>query len=101
MILLVFVANQHASGNAGAVKEPLRQADNGLDYVIIYEYFPYQFFLTAPKKHTVGHNGGHVAVTSETGQHVLHEHEIGFLASLGTPLPKTMGKFYAGPVVIL
>ena len=101
MIGLVFVAHQHAGRDAGTIKQALRQADNGLDHVIIYEDFPDQFFLTTPKQHPMGHDGRHVTIPLEAGQHVLHEHEVGFFTGFGTPFLEAMGKLNAGAAVVL
>ena len=101
MIGLVFVAHQHAGRDAGTIKQALRQADNGLDHVIIYEDFPDQFFLTTPKQHPMGHDGRHVTIPLKAGQHVLHEHEVGFFTGFGTPFPEAMGKLNAGAAVVL
>ncbi len=49
----------------------------------------------------MGHDGGHVPVGLEAGQHVLDEHEIGLLAGLGAPFTKAIGKLQGGPAVIL
>ena len=98
---LVLVGHDHAGGNAGAVKKPGRQADDGLDHIILDEDFADQLFLAAPKEHAVGHDGGHVAVGLEAGQHVLDEHEIGLLAGLGAPFAKAIGELQGGPAVVL
>ena len=47
------------------------------------------------------HNRGHVAVAFETRQHVLDEHQVGFLAGLRAPLTEAAGKFHAGAAVVL
>ena len=98
---LVLVGHEHAGGNAGAVKEAGRQADDGLDHIILDEDLADELFLAAPKEHAVGHDGGHVAVGLEAGQHVLDEHEVGLLAGLGAPLAKAIGELQGGPAVVL
>ena len=41
--------------------------------------------LAAAEQHAVRHDGGHLAVGLEHGEHVLHEHQVGLLARLGHP----------------
>ncbi len=98
---LVFVGHDHAGGNPGAVKKSGRQADDGLDHIILNENFADELFLAAPKQHAVGHDGGHVTMGFKAGEHVLNEHQIGLLAGLGTPFPKTVGKLHGSPAVVL
>ena len=98
---LVLVGHDHAGGDAGAVEEAGRQADDGLDHIVVDEDLTDQFFLAAAEQHAVGHDGGHVAVRLQAGQHVLHEHQVGLFAGLGAPFAETAGEFQRGAAVVL
>ena len=98
---LVLVHHEHAGGNAGAVEEAGRQADDGLDHVVIDENLADQLFLAAAEQHAVGHDRRHVAVGLEAGQHVLDEHEVGLLAGLGAPFAEAAGELHVGAAVVL
>ena len=88
---MFLVQHQHASGNAGTVEQPRGQANDGFKPALFDEVFARFFFLAAAKQHAVRHDGGHLAVGFEHGQHVLHEHEIGFLAFFRHPHGKATG----------
>ena len=49
--------------------------------------------LAAAEQHAVGHDGGHLAVGLEHGQHVLDEHQVGLLALLRHPDGEAAGIF--------
>ena len=98
---LVLVHHEDAGGNARAVEEAGRQADDGLDHVVLDEDFADELFLAAPEQHAVGHDRGHVAVRLEAGQHVLDEHEVGLLPGLRAPFAEAGGKLQVGAAVVL
>ncbi len=79
------VHHEDAGGNAGAVEQPGRQADDGLQPAALDEVLPRLLFLAAPEEHAMGHDGGHFPVGLQHGDHVLHEHEIGLLPFLRQP----------------
>ena len=83
---LALVADQHAGGDARAVKEAGRKADDGLDAVVIDEELTDELFLAATEQNPVWHDRRHPAAGLEAGEHVLHEHEVRLLAGLRTPL---------------
>ncbi len=97
----VLVHDQNASRDAGAVEEAGRQADDGFDHVVIDEDFADELFLAAPEEHAVRHDGGHVTVGLEAGQHVLDEHEVGLLAGLRAPFTEAGGELHIGAAVVL
>ena len=98
---LVFVCDDDTGGDARAVKEAGRQAHDGLDHVVIDEKLADEFFLATPKQHTMGHDGGHVAVWLKAGQHVLDKHEVGLLSGLRAPFAEAGGELQRGAAVIL
>ena len=100
-VRLVLVRHDDAGGNAGAVEEAGRQADDGLDHVVIDEDLADQLFLAAPEKHAVGHDGGHVTVRLEARQHVLDEHEVSFFPGFGAPFTEARGELQVGAAVVL
>ena len=81
-IRFALVDHQHAGRNAGAVEEPRRQTDDRLDDVVIDEQLTDQLFLAAPEQDAVGHDGRHMTVGLEAGDHVLYEHQVGLLTAL-------------------
>ena len=83
---LALVADQHAGGDARAVEEAGRQADDGLDAVVVDEKLADELFLTTTEQDPVRHDRRHPAVGLEAGEHVLHEHEVRLLAGLRAPL---------------
>ena len=98
---LVFVHHNDARGNARAIKEARRQADDGLDHVVLDEEFADELFLAAPEQHAVRHDRGHVAVRLEARQHVLDEHEVGFFPGLRAPFAEAGRKLQLGAAVVL
>ena len=92
---LALVADQHAGGDARAVEEAGRQADDGLDAVVIYEELADELFLTTTEQDPVRHDRRHPAVGLEAGEHVLHEHEVRLLAGLRAPLAEATGELHA------
>jgi len=58
---LVLVHDQNTSRDAGAVEESGRQADDGLDHVVVDEDFADEFLFAAAEEDAVRHDGGHVA----------------------------------------
>ena len=56
IVRLLLVANEHTGRNTGPIKKPLRQTDDRLDNVVLYQQFPNQPFLAPAKEHAVGHN---------------------------------------------
>ena len=97
----VLVADEHAGRDAGPVKKTLGQTDDGLNHVVVYQQFPNQLFLAPTKQHAVGHDGGHVAVALEAGQHVLDKHQVGLFAGFRAPLAETVGELHTGAAVVL
>ena len=83
---LFLLHDEDAGGDAGAVEQAGRQADDGLDDVVLDEELADQLFLAAAEEHAVRHDRRHVAVGLEAGQHVLDEHQVGLLAGLGAPV---------------
>ena len=98
---LVLVTDKHAGRDAGPVEKTLGQTDDGLNHVVVYQQFPNQLFLASAKKHAVGHDGGHVTVALEAGQHVLDKHQVGLFAGFRAPLAETVGELHAGAAVVL
>ena len=98
---LVLVGHDHAGGNAGAVEQAGRQADDGLNNVVIDQDLADQLLLTAPEEYAVGHDGGHVTTGLEAGQHVLDKHQVGLFAGFGTPFAEPAGEFQVGATVVL
>ena len=98
---LVLVADEHAGRDAGPVKKTLGQTDDGLNHVVVYQQFPNQLLLAPAKEHAVGHDGGHVAVALEAGQHVLDEHQVGLFAGFRAPLAEAVGELHIGAAVVL
>ncbi len=98
---LALVHHQHAGGDAGAVEQARRQADDGLDDVVVDQVFADEFFLAAAEQHAVGHDGRHVAVGLEAGDHVLHEHEVGLLAGFRAEFAEAAGELHGGAAVVL
>ena len=79
------VHDQDAGRDAGAVEEAGGQADDRLEPAALDEVAARLALVAAAEEHAVGHDGGHLAVGLEHGQHVLDEHEVGLLALLGHP----------------
>ena len=98
---LIFVAHDHTSRNASAIKQARWQADDGFDHVVVDQQFSDELFFATPEQHAVRHDGGHVPMGLEAGQHVLHKHEVGFFAGLGAPLTEAAGVLERGAVVVL
>ena len=98
---LALVADQHAGGDARAVEEAGRQADDGLDAVVVDEQLADELFLTTTEQDPVRHDRRHPAVGLETGEHVLNEHEVRLLAGLRAPLAEATGELHAGAAVVL
>ena len=95
------VAHQHARGDAGAVEEAGRQADDRLDHVVLDQQLADELLLAPAEQHPVGHDRGHVALRLEARQHVLDEHEVGLLAGLRTPLAEAAREAHVGAAVVL
>ena len=98
---LALVADQHAGGDARAVEEAGRQADDGLDAVVIDQELADELFLATPEKDPVRHDRRQPAVGLEAGEHVLHKHEVCLLAGLWAPLAEATGELHAGAAVVL
>ena len=98
---LALVADQHAGGDARAVEEAGRQADDGLYAVVVDENLADELFLTTAEQDPVRHDRRHPAVGLEAGEHVLHEHEVRLLAGLRAPLAEAAGELHAGAAVVL
>ena len=98
---LALVADQHAGGDARAVEEAGRQADDGLYAVVVDEELADELFLATTEQDPVRHDRRHPAVGLEAGEHVLHEHEVRLLAGLRAPLAEAAGELHAGAVVVL
>jgi len=79
--------DEDAGGDAGAVEQVRRQADDGLDDVVVQQRGADVAFGAAAEQHAVRHDGGGDAVGLEHGHHVLDEHEVGLLAALRGPAP--------------
>ena len=90
---VLLVHHQHAGGDAGAVEQSGGQADDGFEPAAFDEVLARFFLLAAAEQHAVRHDGGHLAVGLEHGQHVLHEHEVGLLALFGHPHGEAAGVF--------
>ena len=75
--------DQNGGGDAGAVEQVRAQADDGVEQVVVDDAAADLALGAAAEQHAVGHDGGHDAVGLEYGQHVLQEHQVGFLAALG------------------
>ena len=76
-----------AGGDAGAVEEILRQADDGLDEVFLQPLAANLALGPAAEKHAVGHDGGDLTILAADGEHVLGKHEVALLAGGGAPAP--------------
>ena len=98
---LALVAYQHAGGDAGAVEQAGRQADDRLDHVVLDQQLADEPLLAPAEQHAVGHDGGHVAVGLQARQHVLDEHEVGLLAGLRAPFAEAVGEAHVGAAVVL
>src|SRR5450631_466186 len=98
---LALVRHDDASGNTGAIEESGRQADDGLDHVVIDEDFADEFFLAASEQHAMRHDGGHVAVRLEARKHVLDKHEVSLFPGLWAPFTEAGGELQSGAAVIL
>ena len=72
--------HQDAGRDAGAVEQVRRQADDGLDEVVVEELLADLLLRAAAEQHAVGHDGGHHAAGLADGEHVLGEHQVGLLA---------------------
>jgi len=79
------VHDQNAGRDAGSVEEAGGQADDRLEPAALDEVAARVPLGAAAEEHTVGHDGGHLAVGLEHRDHVLHEHQVGLLALLGHP----------------
>ncbi len=101
MVGLALIDHQHAGRDAGDVEQTGRQADDGFDAVVVDQQFADELFLATAEQHAVGHDGGHVAVRLEAGDHVLHEHQVGFLAGFRAELAEPAGELHAGAAVVL
>src|SRR5215218_4281151 len=75
--------DEDAGGDAGAVEEVRSEADDGFEGVGLDEPLPDLLFGAAAEEDAVGHDGRHHATTSQGGEHVLSEHEVGLLAGFG------------------
>ena len=82
---VLFVHHQDAGGDARAVEESGGQSNDGVEPAALDEVLPRLPFLAAAEQHAVRHDGGHLPVGLEHGEHVLDEHEIGLLALLRHP----------------
>ncbi len=85
-VRLVFVEDDDAGGNAGAVEQAGRQADDGLDHVVIDQQLADELFLAATEEDAVRHDGGTEPVRLEAGEDVLDEHEVRLFPGLRAPL---------------
>src|ERR1700751_5249742 len=83
------------------VEESRRKTNDGLDHVVIDQEFADKLFLATSEKHAMRHDGGHVAVRLEAGQHVLNEHEVGLFPRFGTPFTEAGCKLQRRATVIL
>ena len=81
----VFVQDQNAGRNAGAVEQVAGQADDGFKVTSVNKILARLALFTAAEQHAVRHHGGHAAMAFEHGQHVLHEHQVGFFALFRHP----------------
>ncbi|EXI91524.1 MAG: hypothetical protein AW12_01250 [Candidatus Accumulibacter sp. BA-94] len=94
--------HQDAGGDGGAVEQVLRQADDGLDQILIDPLLANLLFLAAPEQHSVGHHGRHHAGRLAHRQHVLGEHQVALLAGGRAPAPaEALGEFHVGAGVVL
>ena len=94
--------DENARRDARAVKQVLRQADDGFDEVLFEEFLADFLFRPAAKEHAVGHDGGNHAARFAHGEHVLGEHEVAFLAGRGTPAPaETLRELHIAARVVL
>ena len=101
LVGLVLVDHDDAGGNAGAIEETRRQADDRLDHVVLDEQLANELFLAAAKEHAVGHDRRHVPVWLQAGQHVLDEHEVGLLACFRAPFAEAGRELQRGAAVVL
>ena len=78
-VLLVLTQDQDAGGNTGAIEQVGRQTDHDLEQVFLNNAGADALFLAAPEQHAMGQHSGDQAFIAGDCEHVLQEHQIGFL----------------------
>ena len=101
----VFVQNQNAGRNAGAVEQVAGQANDGFEITSVNEILARLALFSTPEQHAVRHDGGHAAMALEHGQHVLHEHQVSLFALFRHPDVKPArvgnGFFFLGAAAVV
>lgn len=77
-----FVNDQNASRNSCAIKQIRRQANNRFNIPLFYNSLADNLLHPAAKQYTMRHDGRHFSIWLQAGDHVLHKHQVGFLACL-------------------
>ena len=94
--------DQNAGRNSSSIKEIGRQPDDRLQQVVLDKTLADLPLGPAAKQHAVRHNRADHAPLAQHGDHVLHEHEVGLLAGLGTPaVGEALGEGHAFGAVVL
>lgn len=90
--MLLLSQDDDTGGDAGAVEELRAEADDRLDLVTFDDLLADLGLVAAAEEDTVRHDRrDHAAVTGDV-QHVLQEHEVGFLRTARNLMEETFGE---------
>ena len=94
--------NQDRSGDASSIEQIRAETDDRVEQVVLDDLLTDGPFDPASEQHPVWHDRGDDAVVLEDRQHVLQEHEVGFLAALrGVAVVEPLGVGERVLVVVL
>ena len=80
-ITLALTQHQHASRNAGAIKQIRRQPDDGFEQIGLDHRRPDRPLLATPEQHPVWHHGRQHPAFAQHRHHVLQKHQVRLLAA--------------------